>query len=468
MSATQDWQSLYKQSEVLVNNLKQSNVPVIERSLPQLAQFAENLRSRTENTATSGHQLAATRILAQQGFDANRLTQGVGVLESAPLGVEDVFIPSAAIGGGTVEEYLREVEESTLLAAIQESREEPLASFREFMTRSVARDSHAHRQLILGLIAPQSALYSGAGAKGAEDRAPRGEGGGLAFGYPPLIGRTAADLAPPMVPTASSSLNPKDTAYLAVVKRLTSLLPPLSSPLASASSASPSVNTTASATVTGKLAAAFRHYESQTGRLQLGGCWALLEDMVAEARTRRTALMYGRREGDPVRGGGGARGVRSRSYDGGDEVSNNDSNDINVGVSPLSRRIGLIREMDLVVGGRKHLEKSYRQYLKSHVVRNAVRASRGADPDPARDVKVFAALKLAAAASAAAAAGSPTRRCAAARFAHRAASPLLSASLTASTSFWHASNLISFFAASRASSSPALAVRLSPSSLRLS
>ncbi len=49
-----------------------SNVPRVERSLPQLQQYADALRSRTNRYRGPAEQAAATRLLAQQGFDASR------------------------------------------------------------------------------------------------------------------------------------------------------------------------------------------------------------------------------------------------------------------------------------------------------------------------------------------------------------------------------------------------------------
>lgn len=48
------------------------NFPRIERNIVQLQQFAESLRSRTNKFRTLDNQIAATRLLAQQGFDASR------------------------------------------------------------------------------------------------------------------------------------------------------------------------------------------------------------------------------------------------------------------------------------------------------------------------------------------------------------------------------------------------------------
>lgn len=47
-------------------------MPRVERSLPQLQQYADALRTRTNRYRGPAEQAAATRLLAQQGFDASR------------------------------------------------------------------------------------------------------------------------------------------------------------------------------------------------------------------------------------------------------------------------------------------------------------------------------------------------------------------------------------------------------------
>lgn len=135
------------------------NFPKVDRSITQLQQYAESLRARTNKFRTLDNQIAATRLLAQQGFDASRwargvawqhalggaagtghggrprartaaaacccssaacgvrmrrLTQEVTSLEIQPT-IEDVFHADTT----SVEEYLKQVEESTILAALQ-------------------------------------------------------------------------------------------------------------------------------------------------------------------------------------------------------------------------------------------------------------------------------------------------------------------------------------------------------------
>ena len=47
-------------------------LPRIERDIPQLEQFSQKLRARTQRIDNSADQIAATRLLAQEGFNAQR------------------------------------------------------------------------------------------------------------------------------------------------------------------------------------------------------------------------------------------------------------------------------------------------------------------------------------------------------------------------------------------------------------
>ncbi len=46
--------------------------PKVDRNIQQLQNFAGSLRARTNKYRTLNNQIAATRLLAQQGFDASR------------------------------------------------------------------------------------------------------------------------------------------------------------------------------------------------------------------------------------------------------------------------------------------------------------------------------------------------------------------------------------------------------------
>ena len=129
--------------------------PTVDRNIQQLQSYADTLRARTNQSLDN--QIAATRLLAQQGFDATRLTHDVNTLEIQPT-IEDVFHAESATG--SVEEYLRQVEEATILAAIQDAQAETVLSFENFMEDCMSRDWAGNKKQLFGLIAPHSGSVS--------------------------------------------------------------------------------------------------------------------------------------------------------------------------------------------------------------------------------------------------------------------------------------------------------------------
>lgn len=92
-------------------------------------------------------------------------------LEIAPT-IEDVFHAETT----SVEDYLAQVEESTLLATIQEAQQDAITSFEGYMEQAMVRDWAANRRQLFGLIAPNVGAFGGPGP--------------LASGPQPLIGRS--------------------------------------------------------------------------------------------------------------------------------------------------------------------------------------------------------------------------------------------------------------------------------------
>lgn len=255
--AAAEWQSLLQQSQDLVTQ-DYSNYPRVERTLPQLQQYADVLRSRTNRYRTPADQAAATRLLAQQGFDASRLTQEVVSLEIQPT-IEDVFHAETT----SVEEYLQQVEESTLLATIQEAQQDTIAAYDTYMEQAMARDWAANKRQLFGLIAPQGAL----GGPG---------GGGFGAAEPqPLIGRSAASGAT-MAPAAALRLSPKEIAYVEAVKKL------------AAAGGGAQQRAVGGLELVKEFGTACKANEERGAghETPMSTCWALLTDELQEARSR--------------------------------------------------------------------------------------------------------------------------------------------------------------------------------------
>ncbi|GLC39227.1 hypothetical protein PLESTM_000866000 [Pleodorina starrii] len=258
MSGAADWNTLLQQSADLVGQ-DLNNVPRVERSLPQLQQYADALRSRTNRYRGPAEQAAATRLLAQQGFDASRLTSEVVGLEIVPT-IEDVFHAETS----SVEEYLQQVEEATLLAAIQQ---ESVASFEAYMEQCMSRDWAANKRRLFGLIAPS----------------------GTPGGPQPLIGRSGTGDGGQVFSSQALRLSPKEAAYVELVKKMA---------VAAGSHAGGPAGLDV---VRGFKEACEKYEDKPAGQdFPMSSIWGLLASVLGEARRRNVT---------PSAGGGGQRYV---------------------------------------------------------------------------------------------------------------------------------------------------------------
>mmetsp|Transcript_22946 Transcript_22946/g.58630 ORF Transcript_22946/g.58630 Transcript_22946/m.58630 type:complete len:864 (-) Transcript_22946:363-2954(-) len=258
-----EWQDLLHQTQDLVAQDFHS-FPQVERNITQLQQYAETLRARTNKFRTLNNQIAATRLLAQQGFDASRLTQEVTSLEIQPT-IEDVFHADTT----SVEDYLKQVEESTILAAISEAQNATVSAFESYMEDCMARDWAANKRQLFGLIAP----HSGGGISSSSL-----QGGAAMPGV--IIGAPASRESMPGA--AALQLPPSEQAYVDVIRK--------------ANQAALANNQTFD------LVKEFRDSCKTAddkrggvggGESSMRGCWALLADILAEAQARGATAVQG-------------------------------------------------------------------------------------------------------------------------------------------------------------------------------
>jgi len=214
-----------------------------------LQHFADSLRAKTNKFRSLNNQIAASRLLAQQGFDATRLTQDVTTLEIQPT-IEDVFHADTS----SVEDYLKQVEDATILAAIQEAQQDTVTSFEHFMEDCMARDWAANKRQLFGLIAPHSGTSV---AGGATQRL------------------TATSLGGP--DAGGLRLPAKEAAYVAVIQQ--------------ANQAAASGNSNFG--LVREFGLACKANEDKSHETAMSSCWMLLGDILGEARTRGMAPSNG-------------------------------------------------------------------------------------------------------------------------------------------------------------------------------
>ncbi|MEW5300072.1 MAG: hypothetical protein WDW36_003029 [Sanguina aurantia] len=241
------------------------NFPRVERDLGQLQQFADTLLGRTKRYRTIGSQNAASRLLAEQGFDTTRLAQDVTTLAVQPAAAENVF---TAAGSSSVEEYLQQVEESTILAAIQEAQSETVESFQSYMEGCMASDWAANKRTLFSLLAPHngSSGFSGFSSQGVGGRTPLIGGSPLPAG---MGGGSVSRARSNPMGLGTAQLHPMERAYVEVVQQ--------------------SHAATGNFDLVGAFAAACEAKDDRTHETRMSSCWALLGDILKETRRSEAA-----------------------------------------------------------------------------------------------------------------------------------------------------------------------------------
>lgn len=126
---------LHNSTQLLQAATPSAQFPPIQRSLDQLEALSRKLKARTSRIEAPSQAIAATRLLAREGINADQLTRDLKSFE-LKTSFEDVFPVEAT----TVEEYLQQVHEMTMLSAIQEAQRNNLRAFNDYMMKALEDD----------------------------------------------------------------------------------------------------------------------------------------------------------------------------------------------------------------------------------------------------------------------------------------------------------------------------------------
>ncbi|EFJ19806.1 hypothetical protein SELMODRAFT_177656 [Selaginella moellendorffii] len=144
MGGSQDMRSwadlLQNSSQLLQSAAPAAPFPPLQarnlcRSLDQLESLSRQLKARTNRYDATGQSIAATRLLAREGINADQLARELKAFE-LKTSFEDVFPVEAT----TVEEYLQQVHEMSMLTAILNSQRDNVRSFDDYMMKSLEDD----------------------------------------------------------------------------------------------------------------------------------------------------------------------------------------------------------------------------------------------------------------------------------------------------------------------------------------
>lgn len=126
---------LHSSSKLLEQAAPSAQFPPLQRNLDQLEALSNKLKAKTLRTEAPSQSIAATRLLAREGINAEQLARDLKSFELKTT-FEDVFPAEAT----TVEEYLQQVHEMAMVSAIQEAQKDNLRSFSDYMMRVLEED----------------------------------------------------------------------------------------------------------------------------------------------------------------------------------------------------------------------------------------------------------------------------------------------------------------------------------------
>ncbi|PIM99400.1 Cullin [Handroanthus impetiginosus] len=130
------WTDLLHSSSKLIEQAAPSaQFPPLQRNLDQLEALSKKLKAKTLRAEAPSQSIAATRLLAREGLNAEQLARDLKSFELKTT-FEDVFPAEAT----TVEEYLQQVHEMAMLSAVQEAQKDNLKSFNDYMMSVLEED----------------------------------------------------------------------------------------------------------------------------------------------------------------------------------------------------------------------------------------------------------------------------------------------------------------------------------------
>ncbi|XP_010545067.1 PREDICTED: nuclear pore complex protein NUP93A [Tarenaya hassleriana] len=126
---------LHSSTKLLEQAAPSAQFPPLQRNLDQLEALSKKLKAKTLRTEAPSQTIAATRLLAREGINAEQLARDLKSFELKTT-FEDVFPAEAT----SVEEYLQQVHEMAMVSAIQEAQKDNVRSFNDYMMRVLEED----------------------------------------------------------------------------------------------------------------------------------------------------------------------------------------------------------------------------------------------------------------------------------------------------------------------------------------
>lgn len=144
---------LHSSTKLLEQAAPSAQFPPLQRNLDQLETLSKKLKAKTLRNEAPQQSVAATRLLAREGLNAEQLACDLKSFELKTT-FEDVF-PSEAT---TVEEYLQQVHQMAMVSALQEAQKDNLRSFNDYMLKVLEEDWQKEKRDFLQSLSQISTL----------------------------------------------------------------------------------------------------------------------------------------------------------------------------------------------------------------------------------------------------------------------------------------------------------------------
>ncbi|KAE9455900.1 hypothetical protein C3L33_12198, partial [Rhododendron williamsianum] len=203
---------LHSSSKLLEQAAPSAQFPPLQRNLDQLEALSKKLKAKTLRTEAPTQSIAATRLLAREGINAEQLARDLKSFELKTT-FEDVFPAEAT----SVEEYLQQVHEMAMVSAIQEAQKDNISSFNDYMMTVLQEDWQKEKRDFLQSVSRISMLpKTNLGVSNTGGARP-GQIMSLTSGTQVTSGQSSMEIAPlPNKPV----LEKKAAVYADVVKNL--------------------------------------------------------------------------------------------------------------------------------------------------------------------------------------------------------------------------------------------------------
>ncbi|KAK9812585.1 hypothetical protein WJX73_010575 [Symbiochloris irregularis] len=143
--ATMDWDELLQTSKDLAAR-DTDGFPVLQRGLQQVEHLSQKLKSKGRRLDASADSLAAARLFAQEGLSSQKISRELQAFELRPS-----YVDVAHAGTGSLEEYLQQLHEMSMINTIKEAQRHSEASFEDFMAQCRQQEWAAAKREMFGV-----------------------------------------------------------------------------------------------------------------------------------------------------------------------------------------------------------------------------------------------------------------------------------------------------------------------------